>query len=292
MNIPSISVVLPVYNRAKLVSRSIESVLAQTHTDFELIIVDDASSDESVLVAKSYLVDERVRLLRNDRNIGAGASRNRGVEAARASTIAFQDSDDYWLPNKLAVQFAKMKENRASVAYCGAIYYGNRSSYYVPQGQFKKLSGDMSEMVTIGNPISTQTLLISADLFREAGGFDSSLKQYEDWELTIRLARLTQFTFIEEPLLIIYRTAGSLSDNILTDAISRETIVDKHASHFASYPAHLSRHLYIAGALRSRLGNHLEARRTLSRAMQITPSLKTATRWMAAVAASLLPRSS
>jgi glycosyltransferase involved in cell wall biosynthesis len=98
---PRVSVVLPVHNRADVLSRAIESVLAQELSDFELIVVDDGSTDESATLVQSF-TDERVRLVRLDRNRGGNAARNEGVTAARSPLIAFLDSDDRYLPNKLA----------------------------------------------------------------------------------------------------------------------------------------------------------------------------------------------
>lgn len=105
-----VSIVMPSYNTGLYIKDSIESVLAQTHSDWELIIVDDCSTDNSVEVIESY-GDPRIRLLRNEKNSGAAVSRNYALREARGRWIAFLDSDDTWAPEKLEKQLAFMKEN-------------------------------------------------------------------------------------------------------------------------------------------------------------------------------------
>lgn len=98
--IPTVSVVIPTYNRAHLVGRAIQSVLNQTYQDFEIIVVDDGSTDNTEEVVKSFN-DPRIRYIRHDQNRGGSAARNTGIKMARGEYIAFQDSDDEWLPEKL-----------------------------------------------------------------------------------------------------------------------------------------------------------------------------------------------
>lgn len=102
-NNPKVSVIIPTYNRAHLIGRAIKSVLNQTYKDFEIIIVDDGSTDKTEEVVKDFK-DERVRYIRREKNKGGSAARNTGIKAARGEYIAFQDSDDEWLPEKLEKQ--------------------------------------------------------------------------------------------------------------------------------------------------------------------------------------------
>ena len=118
--LPAVSVVLPAYNRADSIRLAIDSVLRQSFTDFELIIVDDASTDGTRAVAEA-VADPRVRVIAHPANRGASAARNSGVAAARAPFVAFQDSDDEWLPRKLEKQMARLLAPGAGyvAAYCG-----------------------------------------------------------------------------------------------------------------------------------------------------------------------------
>src|SRR5688572_23641621 len=112
-----VSVIVPVFNRAATLARCYESVKAQTVSDWELIAVDDCSSDDSVKVLERF-DDPRIRILRHQVNRGAGAARNTGMEAATGEFVAFLDSDDAWLPDKTARQISALNESGAGLALC------------------------------------------------------------------------------------------------------------------------------------------------------------------------------
>ena len=112
-----VSIIMPSYNTAKYISNSIDSVLAQTYTDWELIIVDDCSTDNTDEIVKGYLNDERIRYLKNETNSGAAVSRNYALREAKGKWIAFLDSDDLWEPEKLEKQIAFMVENNYKFTY-------------------------------------------------------------------------------------------------------------------------------------------------------------------------------
>ena len=109
---PLISIITPNYNCARFIAQTIESVLAQTHTDWEMLIVDDCSTDGSYEIALEYAArDPRIKVMRNERNSGAAVSRNRALDAAQGEYIAFLDSDDLWEPCKLERQIAFMSQH-------------------------------------------------------------------------------------------------------------------------------------------------------------------------------------
>ena len=112
-----VSIIMPSYNTAKYIGESIDSILAQTYTNWELIIVDDCSTDNTDEIMEKYLVDERIRYLKNERNSGAAISRNYALREARGRWVAFLDSDDTWLPEKLERQIAFMEENDYKFTY-------------------------------------------------------------------------------------------------------------------------------------------------------------------------------
>lgn len=112
-----VSIIMPSYNTAQFISETIKSVLAQTYTNWELIIVDDCSTDNTDKVVNSFLTDERIRYLKNKKNSGAAVSRNYALREARGKWIAFLDSDDLWLPEKLEKQIAFMKNGGYYFSY-------------------------------------------------------------------------------------------------------------------------------------------------------------------------------
>lgn len=274
---PAVSVVLPVYNRASLVGRAIASVLGQTFSDLELVVVDDCSTDDTPAVLESFCHDPRVVVVRGEHNLGPAGARNHGIQHAAGRYVAFQDSDDRWLPEKLELQVRALEEKAgADACYCGALYHAPDRCYYIPiEAEARGSTDDLSRIVLHGNPVSPQMLLASRDLLFRAGLFDESLDINEDWDLSIRLAQMTRFAFVAEPLVIIYRTPGSVSSHQLKDARFREKVVERHRAAFASDRRALSRQHYIAASLFLRQERYGDATRNFYSAFQFLPRPRT-----------------
>lgn len=184
---PSVSVILPTHNREKVLERSIQSVLRQTFHDFELIVVDDASTDGTrELVAG--IQDARLRLLSLEKNGGVARARNTGIAAASADWVAFQDSDDEWLPEKLAQQMALARSASASVGLILAGYQAASPAGPLAVTPVETLAGrDPIPDLLDGWPIITPTWLVRRRLLQELGGFDETFGCLEDWDLVLRL---------------------------------------------------------------------------------------------------------
>ena len=160
-----ISVIIPTYNRGRCIQRSIDSVLSQTYKDIELIIVDDGSTDQTEEVVKKY-EDPRIRYIKAGHG-GAGAARNRGVFEAKGEYIAFQDSDDYWQPQKLERQLERMKNVDADILFCAFErgLEGEIKRERVPVGiDGESRFIDVCDLLP-GNMCSTQTLLLKKECF-------------------------------------------------------------------------------------------------------------------------------
>lgn len=112
-----VSIIMPSYNTASFIAESIQSVLAQSYKDWELIIVDDCSPDNTDEVVRTFLIDERIKFFKNEKNSGAAVSRNRALREAKGKWIAFLDSDDLWMPDKLKKQVSFMKKNGYHFSY-------------------------------------------------------------------------------------------------------------------------------------------------------------------------------
>ena len=198
---PLVSVVLPTHNRSRWLRDAISSVLGQTSRSLELLVVDDASDDDTREVVASFQ-DPRLRYLRNETNRKLSASRNRGIREARGEWIAFLDDDDVWLPEKLEKQLALL--GRAGPK-TGLIYTGlqivHRESGAVRGTLYPSRRGDLSEALRESNYVlAPSTVLVRRDLLAAAGCFDESLRYGEDYDLWIRLAPHAPFDFVAEPL--------------------------------------------------------------------------------------------
>jgi len=229
---PQVSVVIPTWNRAREVPAAIDSALAQTRPPFEVVIVDDGSTDETQDVLARY--GDRIRVLRQE-NAGASAARNAGIRASRGEFVAFLDSDDLWSERKLEKQLELLE--RADVACCIAnmIQVGpGDSSYHIydrvplkprfPQGI---LLNPVELLCSRFIPM-IPTLVVARGVFEKVGLFDTSFSVHEDHEFALRLGRIGPWVYTTEPLASVHRqTASSLTarakddERLLQDTILR-----------------------------------------------------------------------
>lgn len=228
-NRPTVSVIIPTYNRAHLVGRAIGSVLNQTYQDFELIVVDDGSTDNTEEVVKS-IKDPRIRYTRHDQNRGGSAARNSGIKMARGEYIAFQDSDDEWLPEKLEKQMRVFENAPAEV---GVVYTGfwrieGEKKTYIPSDKITRKEGNIHGQLLKGNFVTTQATVVKRECFKKAGMFDEHLPRFQDWELFIRISKYYDFKCIDEPLVISYFTPASISANQHALIEALKLILEKH----------------------------------------------------------------
>lgn len=206
---PQVSVVIPTYNRRELLLRSVTSVLEQEFDDFELIVVDDASTDGT----NEYLLrlgteDSRLRPLLLDRHLGApGAVRNRGMEVARAPLVAFLDSDDRWLPEKLRLQVHFHRGAGVRLTHTREIWI--REGRIVSQkGQNHRREGDVFADALKKCIIGPSTAVLDRDLLLEHNGFDESLEVAEDYELWLRITARERVGYLDRELTEKYAGHG------------------------------------------------------------------------------------
>jgi glycosyltransferase involved in cell wall biosynthesis len=183
---PQVSVIIPTYNRARKVARAVASVLYQTYADYELIVVDDGSTDRtSGLLSRFH--PQIIRLV-HGKNKGVSAARNSGVRASRGHLIAFLDSDDYWLPQKLAVQTAFFKAHPEAVA-CQTQEVWIRNGLRVnPQKKHRKPSGNIFVPSLKLCLVSPSAVMMRRSLFDEVGLFNEALPVCEDYDLWLRIS--------------------------------------------------------------------------------------------------------
>ena len=184
---PQISVIIPCFNSGKYLRECLDSVLSQTSQDFEVIVVDDGSTDDTPSIIKSY--GSRVRLIRQD-NKGPSSARNAGIKIAQGNYIAFQDADDVWLPRKLELQYRFLQENPPYLwVYSDMSTFNDKQ--VLQESWFSDRStheGKVLEKLINSNFIPTITVLIKKQLLLEVGGFDEKLRSCEDKELWLRLS--------------------------------------------------------------------------------------------------------
>ena len=211
VSMPAVSVIIPVYNRMRWLVEAVESVLAQTFADFEVIVVDDGSSEPMTLPV-GIAADARVRSVRQPHR-GASAARNQGIASAKGRLIAFLDSDDLFLPHKLERQVDQMAR-RPDVCFSHTSYLtmnsGGQEIRTIESGGF---GGRVYPLIVTQCPIATPTVMIRREALRELK-FDESVYPGEDLLLWTQLARRGEVLGIQEPLTAVRMHGDNAADDL------------------------------------------------------------------------------
>jgi glycosyltransferase involved in cell wall biosynthesis len=219
---PKVSVVIPTYNRVAVIQKGIESVLAQTFSDLEVIVVDDGSSDDTGKVLGD-IFDDRIRYY-SQANQGASVARNRGVAEARGEWVAFLDSDDLWEKDKLEWQFKALERFGAQ---CGGCYTDTRffnhsetrTMFQMAEASHRHegtmgVNADVLKLLVrpggAGMVVCLSSFLARADVIRRSGGFDPKLLYSQDSDFMFRLAMLTNFCYVNRPLVLFDRSPAEV----------------------------------------------------------------------------------
>lgn len=197
---PRVTVVIPTYNRAQFIAEAIQSVLEQTFRDFELIVVDDGSTDDTAAVVSRF-TDPRLRYIYQT-NQERSAARNHGLRLARGEYVAFLDSDDVWLPAKLEHQVALLDARPAmGLVYTGAYIFEGQCTF---MEQRPRCRGEVLKALLMEDNVvcgSASTALVRRACFDSVGSFDENLRACEDWDMWLRLAAGGyEFDFVPQPL--------------------------------------------------------------------------------------------
>lgn len=223
---PLISVIIPLYNSEKTIRETIESVLNQTFSDFEVILINDGSQDSTLDIVSS-IQDSRLKIFSYP-NAGISTSRNRGISYTSGEFIAFLDHDDLWTPDKLESQLKALQENpQAAVAYSWNNFI-DESSQFIRKGARTSVTGSAYEKLLVSNFLETASNpLIRKEALIQVGGFDESVSGPEDWDLFVRLA--AHYHFVEVPhSQVLYRmTVSAVSSNVLMMETACLQVIDR-----------------------------------------------------------------
>lgn len=269
-----VSIVIPTYNRATLIGRTLESVFNQTYEHFEVLIVDDHSRDDTEQVV-SAVTDLRINYIRHTENRGAPAARNTGIRAAKGEFVAFLDSDDTWLPEKLEKQLTVMRESpfRPALVYTGITLVNARGEVRYVHTPDKTWRGHVYEKMLGENLAgSTSTALVRKECFGVAGLFDETLHARQDYDLWLRISKHYAIDFVPEPLIFQFEhDEGRITSNLAARIQGRTVIFDKISSDLQKHPAKLARYHYETGALHFDDGNIALGRQYMRESIQQYP---------------------
>ncbi|MBD2531228.1 glycosyltransferase family 2 protein [Nostoc flagelliforme FACHB-838] len=241
---PKVSVLIPAYNAMNYLPETMENVLSQTFTDFEVIVVNDGSSDETERWI-SQIKDPRVRLI-NQENQGLSGARNTGIVHAKGEYITFLDSDDLWEPTKLEKQLRVLEGNpEVALVYTWVAFIDETGK---PTGRVFKnqAEGDVWKKLTEHNIVECGSVaMVRRSCFEVVGLFDRNLGSYlEDWDMWLRMASRYPFKVVKEPLVYYRQSSSSASRNWEAMARSFEIVIEKAFSAEASELQYLKNRSY------------------------------------------------
>lgn len=279
---PIVSVILPTYNREHLIKRAIVSVLNQSYQNFELIIVDDASTDNTYKIVNAF-GNARISYIRHLKNKGAAEARNTGLKLSKGRFIAFQDSDDEWLPTKLEQQVQLLSQSSAKI---GGVYSSfwqikegkkylfpsklTKLASYLP-ATHRKLEGNIHQSLLRGNLITLQTVLLKKDCFEKVGLFDKMMPPLEDWEFFLRFSKHYHFIHIKNPLVNLYCTSNSISTNQTNLIQALNCILEKYSQAFETNNMLLGHYLYATGDILYQTGHLKQGQQNFIKAVKLAP---------------------
>ncbi len=276
MKKPRVSVIIPTYNRENMIGNAIESVLNQTFRDFEIVIIDDASDDNTEEVVKGFDDDRIVYILHKEKK-GGSAARNTGIKKATGKFIAFLDSDDWWHPKKLEKQLSKMETSRINpeLVYTGIRQVNN-------DGKLIKeiipiFRGNIFQELLIENVVgTTSSVLLRKEVFSDVGFFDENLPSRQDLDLWIRIARKHIFDYVETPLVYQRIHENRITENLNAKIKGRFLLLDKIYDQLKKDTKKLANYYYEIGILYISMGNMSSGRKYLTKALTYFPHLKIA----------------
>lgn len=223
-----VSVIVPVYNRADIVSRTIESILAQSYQNFEVIAVNDGSSDASLDVLNSYALSHPGKVVvLNQQNTGQARARNNGIKLSKGEFIAFLDSDDTWEKDKLSLQMPLFKK-KVGLVYCGIYEVDSQNNKLKSVLCEPGMRGNVYKRLLVKNRMTGGSVVVSREALNKAGFFDVTLDAAENWDLWIRISREFLVDYIDLPLVNYLRHPGNMSCDMERMSRSSWAVLQKH----------------------------------------------------------------
>ena len=267
----TVSVIIPVWNRAETIAPAIDSVLAQElpapNWSVRVIVVDDGSTDDLAGALRRY--DSQVALIRHQRNAGAAAARNTGIAAACGQYVAFLDSDDTWLPEKLVRQLDFMRTHQLP-ASCTSFHIVRPNRTAITSRSYPTGRLGLEDLVWGCFVSPGSTLICRRDIYSQIGNYDASLRRLEDWDWLLRYAGTHLLGFLNEPLARIKPSPNPNPGDVLA------ALEQMELKHLASLPARERRRFRAAAevvraAAHRWHGNPLAAAAAIGRSLRIAP---------------------
>lgn len=266
-----VTIIMPVYNRPEYISDALSSIFAQSCKEFEVIVVDDGSTEDMKAILGEYL--QRVRFFRKE-NGGAASARNYGIERAEGEYISFLDSDDLWHQHKLDVQLKFLKCNKKVGLVCAdVLYHGRKGGNTKAKAEWE--DGDLFGSLFCNSFVCTSTVVLRRSVLDEVGFFNEQYKCAEDYDLWLRIAKVNAIGRYLAPLATIRKHGLHLSSNKVALRTAAYEILSNHYDPnsiplHAYYKRMSDLEIYLGRAF-TRLGDHKKAVSYFRRSVRRTP---------------------
>lgn len=276
---PKISVIIPAYNRADILPRTINSVLNQTFKDFELIVIDDGSKDSTRQVVEEIAKrDSRVKYIWQENSGGAARPKNKAFRFCQGEFIAYLDHDDEWFPEKLQKQydfFQNSSKKNLGLVSCNVLIV-NQSNNTTGIHKMRNYNSIKDLLLEGGNyAFSNSSIMIPRKVVEIVGDRDESLKLFEDQDIFIRIAEAGYvFDFVDDVLIKYYIDDSNLSKDFKRAAPDYERFVNKHIALLRKYRKILSIHYRHLGTMNFLAGNTVKAYKFFLKSITIYPSIR------------------
>ena len=266
---PIVSVIIPTCNRERFIPRSLGSVLNQSFEDYEIIIVDDCSEDNTGEIVSKY-DDKRIRYIRHKKRMGGSAARNTGIRNSNGLFIAFLDDDDEWLPEKLCLQIELFIKRPELGMVCTGYFYIDDITKKVLKKFSPEKKGfiykDLLETNCLG---TTSTAMIRKECFGRVGVFDEDLPACQDWDMWLRISKMFEIDFLGQPLVKFFIHKNRITRNIKAKIKGRKTILNKYYEDIKKCNKTLSGHHFIIGYLMCHHGDVFSGRKEIIKAIRL-----------------------
>lgn len=233
-----VSIIICTYNRSDLLPKAIESILKQSFDDFEIIIIDDASQDNTKEIVERYINrDQRIKYFKNVQNLGIAASRNRGVSLAQGEYIAMLDSDDYWLsPDKLKKQVAVLESDREVGLIGTGIICVDENNNEIKKDIYETEDKNIRAQILAKNQFAQSSVLFRKKAFLEVGAYGENFFVCEDLDLWLAIGRKYKLVNLSEPLVAYLIHSRGISKSRKKEIImTTDKIIDKYKKNYPNY---------------------------------------------------------
>lgn len=268
---PKVSIIIPTHNRAELLQLAIKSVLGQTFQDFEIIIVDDASTDNMTDVVSAFK-DERIKLFRRDVSGGDAVARNLGIANSKGEYIALLDDDDEWFPEKLQRQIGILMNSTPEI---GAVYTGcifiDIESQKILGVRYAEERGNIFSAILAENRINTSSVVLKRTCFEKVGLFDESIPWCSDQDMWIRISKEFQWECVRDTLVKYGEHLNKLTNHFGLKIKGKEKIIEKYKRNLLASPKAHTFHYLSLGIMYCLTGDTRKGREAYFKTLKLYP---------------------